>query len=82
MKPIFTNSKVKSGVYNMQKSYAQHNQCMASFNFGSFTGFTPLYNAVFYKREASVKMLLKAGASLSPSYIHLLAERGNFFSYC
>lgn len=43
------------------------------------TGITPLYNAVFYKREASVEMLLKAGAWLRPTYrneLHLLAEIG------
>ncbi|KAJ8971001.1 hypothetical protein NQ317_012582 [Molorchus minor] len=42
-------------------------------------GFTPLYNAVFYKREESVKMLLAAGAWLRPSYrneLHLLSEMG------
>ncbi|XP_072386530.1 transient receptor potential channel pyrexia-like isoform X2 [Diabrotica undecimpunctata] len=42
-------------------------------------GFTPLYNAVFYKREKSVEMLLKAGAWLRPSYkneLHLLGESG------
>ncbi|CAG9857184.1 unnamed protein product [Phyllotreta striolata] len=42
-------------------------------------GFTPLYNAVFYKRKTSVEMLLKAGAWLRPSYkneLHHLAEHG------
>lgn len=42
-------------------------------------GFTPLYNAVFYKREKSVAMLLQAGAWLRPSYkneLHLLGETG------
>ncbi|KAG5876875.1 hypothetical protein JTB14_021238 [Gonioctena quinquepunctata] len=42
-------------------------------------GFTPLYNAVFYKREESVEMLLKAGAWLRPAYrneLHLISEMG------
>nr|XP_023020874.1 transient receptor potential channel pyrexia-like [Leptinotarsa decemlineata] len=42
-------------------------------------GFTPLYNAVFYKRAESVEMLLKAGAWLRPAYrneLHLIAEIG------
>ncbi|CAG9819853.1 unnamed protein product [Phaedon cochleariae] len=42
-------------------------------------GFTPLYNAVFYKRAEAVEMLLKAGAWLRPTYrneLHLLAEIG------
>ncbi|XP_018560868.1 transient receptor potential channel pyrexia-like [Anoplophora glabripennis] len=42
-------------------------------------GLTPLYNAVFYKRQESVRMLLQEGAWLAPTFrneLHLLAELG------